>query len=304
MQLPALSDAKRIELFERRPSVTDIILDTDTYNEIDDQFAVVYALLASDSIHVSAICAAPFQNGRSTSAGDGMEKSYAEIRRLIERLPGSGGTPVARGATRFMQEPDRPVASEAVDAIAAAASSHSAENPLYLVAIGAPTNVSSALVLHPEMVDRVVVVWLGGHAPWWPDTAEFNYRQDLGATHVLFDSGVALVQIPCMGVASHLITTPAEIDFFVKGRGEIGEYLCRIYRDFHSGRTAASKVIWDISTIGYLRNPSWTRSTYEHSPIVNPNMTYSSDPTRHLIRRVFELNRDEIFNDLYALLAK
>jgi len=62
-----------------------MVLDTDTYNEIDDQFALVYALLSSN-LRVEAVYAAPFHNARSTGPGDGMEKSYEEILRILDRL--------------------------------------------------------------------------------------------------------------------------------------------------------------------------------------------------------------------------
>jgi len=39
-----------------------MILDTDTYNEVDDQFALVYALLSPEAVKVEAIHAAPFHN--------------------------------------------------------------------------------------------------------------------------------------------------------------------------------------------------------------------------------------------------
>ncbi|MFC1725309.1 hypothetical protein ACFL4T_06755 [candidate division KSB1 bacterium] len=38
-----------------------MVLDTDTYNEIDDQFAVVYSLISPERLNVEAIYAAPFQ---------------------------------------------------------------------------------------------------------------------------------------------------------------------------------------------------------------------------------------------------
>ena len=38
------------------------VLDTDTYNEIDDQFALAYALLARDVVDLQAVIAAPFSN--------------------------------------------------------------------------------------------------------------------------------------------------------------------------------------------------------------------------------------------------
>ena len=40
-----------------------------------------------------------------------------------------------------------------------------------------------------------------------PSTMEFNLMQDPDAARVIFDSGVPFVQIPCLGVASHLLTT-------------------------------------------------------------------------------------------------
>lgn len=63
-----------------------MVLDTDTYNEIDDQFALAYALLSGERLNVEAVYAAPFHNERSVSPGDGMEKSYEEILRVLERM--------------------------------------------------------------------------------------------------------------------------------------------------------------------------------------------------------------------------
>ncbi len=59
------------------------VLDTDTYNEIDDQYAVAYSLLSPERMSVEAIYAAPFVNNRARSAADGMEHSYEEILRLL-----------------------------------------------------------------------------------------------------------------------------------------------------------------------------------------------------------------------------
>ncbi|MCL1796700.1 MAG: nucleoside hydrolase, partial [Clostridia bacterium] len=61
----------------------DMVLDTDAYNEVDDQFALAYALLSPEKLNVKAIYAAPFSNDRSTGPEDGMEKSYDEIVRLL-----------------------------------------------------------------------------------------------------------------------------------------------------------------------------------------------------------------------------
>ena len=49
---PAISQCQRIEML-RPPSERPVrmVLDTDTYNEIDDQFAVVYALISAYMVH-------------------------------------------------------------------------------------------------------------------------------------------------------------------------------------------------------------------------------------------------------------
>ena len=59
--------------------VVDVVLDTDTYNEIDDQFALSYLLRSPERARVRGIFAAPFFNENSVSPEDGMEKSHREI---------------------------------------------------------------------------------------------------------------------------------------------------------------------------------------------------------------------------------
>ena len=71
--------------------IRDRFIDTDTYNEIDDQFALVQALLAQQlhsTINVVAISAAPFHNTvRNTrDYAHGMELSYQEIQDILEIL--------------------------------------------------------------------------------------------------------------------------------------------------------------------------------------------------------------------------
>ena len=88
-----------------------------------------------------------------------------------------------------------------------------------------------------------MIIWLGGHASNWPDTKEFNLFQDLHATRTILNSGVPLVLIPCMGVASHLQTTLSEVEDFVQPKGAIGQYLYETYRDCSKDHYAYSRVI-------------------------------------------------------------
>ena len=78
-----------------------VVLDTDTYNEIDDQFALVHVLLSPERVRLEAIYAAPFHNSRSSGPGDGMRKSFEEIHRVLE-VVGHVGPPVLEGATEWL----------------------------------------------------------------------------------------------------------------------------------------------------------------------------------------------------------
>ena len=313
MTFPQLSDVKRLALLNpsrlMNPSgKIRMVLDTDTYNEVDDQFAIAHALLSPDRLSVEAIYAAPFFNNRSTGPADGMEKSYAEILRLLDLMHWpkdnlSDGQGVYRGATAYLGVEQKPQENDSVRDLIERGLAATDDDPLYVVAIGAITNVASALLLEPKLIEKIVVVWLGGHALHWPHTREFNLKQDVPAAQVLFDSGVPLVLIPCMGVTSHLHTTIPELEAHVAGRSALGNYLVEIVKGYHSEHVGWSKQIWDVAATSYVINPTWAPSDLIHSPILTDQMTWSTDQSRHLIRYVRWIDRDAMFRDLFAKLA-
>ena len=296
-----IPDARMRQLLEPPSGPCHMVLDTDTYNEIDDQFAVVYSLL-SPNLTVEAIYAAPFHNRRSNGPGDGMERSYEEILRLLERMGRAPDGFVFRGSDRWLTSVDEPVRSEAAEDLIAKARA-SRDGPLYVATIGAPTNVASALLLAPDIIDRIVVVWLGGNPPYLPINNEFNLRQNIVASQIMFSSGVPLVHIPCRSVAQLLQTTLPEMATYVKGRGSIGDYLHQIYEGYSDDHYARSKVIWDISTIAYLNDASWLLSYLAPVRELNDDKSYApAKPNAHLTRLVYSITRDGVFRDLFKKL--
>src|SRR6478735_4326038 len=97
-----LTDAARLKLLEPPAGRVRVVLDTDTYNEIDDQFALVQMLLSKERFDVEAIYAAPFFNTRAESPGHGIELSYDEILRLLARLNIPPVGLVHRGVTDYV----------------------------------------------------------------------------------------------------------------------------------------------------------------------------------------------------------
>ena len=302
MNFPTLSESKRLEMLQPPTGQVRIVLDTDTYNEIDDQFAVVHALLSPEHLSVEALYAAPFHNNRSANAGDGMEKSYDEILRLLDFLNVPADGFVHRGSRAFLSDTETPVPSNAATDMIERAMMADTDNPLYVVAVGAITNVASAILIAPEIIERLVVIWLGGNPLYWPHTREFNLMQDVHSAQVVLNCGVPFVWLPARGVVSHLHTTVAEMERYVQGRGRVGDYLVEIFKDYSSDHFAWSKVIWDISATAYLVNPSWVPTEIVHSPILTEAVTWSFDNSRHLMRVATEVNRDAIFRDLFEKL--
>jgi len=301
---PQLEESFRLERLRHPKGNVRMVLDTDTYNEIDDQFAVVYALSASEKLKVEALCAAPFFNELSDGPEDGMVKSYAELKRILGVMGKTDAIPVYEGSRRYMSAADEPVESEAARRIVELALASPVEDPLYVVGIGAITNVASAILMEPSIIERIVVVWLGGNAAWWKDTREFNLIQDVHAARVLLDSGVPLVMMPCMGVVSHLSTTKAEVDAHLKGQGAIGDYLAETYAACSKDHFAYSRVIWDISTIAYLLDERLVPVNVVHSPVLNDGGTWSFNAGRHLVKIAYHVNRDGIFRDLFTRIRR
>lgn len=299
MQFPKISDEDRIKRLIHPIGKVRVILDTDTYNEVDDQFALAYAIKSSNRINLEAVYAAPFHNERSTDPKNGMELSYKEINKILDLMNCSFHYPVFKGSTDYLKNRTQPEESDAVRDLINRAMGAKDDDPIYIVAIGAITNIASAILLEPDIIKKIVVVWLGGNALHWPDTQEFNLKQDVPAARVIFNCGVPLIHIPCVGVTTHLLTTVPELEQNLSGKSKIGTYLTEIVRNYTQDTFAWSKVIWDIAAIAWLLNSAWVPTHLVHSPIITDQVTWSFDSSRHLIRSAYFIHRDPIFGDIF-----
>ncbi|HML45573.1 MAG TPA: nucleoside hydrolase [Clostridia bacterium] len=297
-----LTTAQRLAMLECPKGKVDMVLDTDAYNEIDDQFAISYALRAKEKLNLLALYAAPFLNGRSTSPLDGMEKSYEEILKLLKLA--QENTPVFKGSGGYLPDEKTPVDSPAARDLAERAMAYSSEKPLYVVAIGAITNVASAMLMRPEIADRVVVVWLGGHSVEWPDTKEFNMMQDVAAARVVFGSGAPVVMLPCMGVVSAFTTTGPELTHWLKGKTALSDYLAEqtiAEANTYAAGRVWSRVIWDVTAVAWLLNDSGKllKDRLMATPIPEYDHHYGFDNRRALCKYVYHVGRDALFGDLF-----
>ena len=296
-----MTNEQRIKNLSVPTGKVDIVLDTDAYNEIDDQFAIAYLLACEEKLNTKAIYAAPFLNSKSNGASDGMKKSYDEILKLLSLM--KKNVDVFEGSTAFLENERTPIISPAALDMAERANQYSPEHPLYVVAIGAITNVASAFLINPKMAENCVVVWLGGHALHYQDTYEFNMRQDVAAARVVMGSGVPFVQLPCMGVVSEFRISKPELEFWLKGKSEIADYLAANTireADSYAFETAWTRCIWDVTAVAWLMNDENRFMKSRMIPVHLPTYDnyYSVQPNGLPIRYVYYISRDALMTDL------
>lgn len=302
-----MTDIERLQKLQSPKGSVDVVLDTDTYNEIDDQYAVAYLLKAAPRLHTKALLAAPFHTDRVSGPKEGMEQSYNELLHLLELMGREDmKSCVFRGSDRFLPDEHTPVESDAARHLCELAMTYPTDRPLYVAAIGAITNVASAILMQPEIVDHIVVVWLGGHALHWPNSDEFNMKQDVAAARVVFGCGVPLVWLPAAGVVSSFTVTEPELREWFFGKNALCEYLAQHTVDYCTekfGTPRFVKVIWDVTTIGWLLGGT-TDDRLIPAPIPEYDNHYGIDDNRHLIRYVYNIRHTELLNDLIDTLTQ
>lgn len=304
MEVPILEEWQRIQMLQCPEHPVDVVLDTDAFNEVDDQFALAYLLANPDRLRLQAVYAAPFLNEKADAPKSGMEKSRQELLKLLDLA----GAPeykerVLRGAEHFMADENTPAVSEASEDLIRRALSHSKENPLYVVGIAAATDIASALLCEPEIRERTVVIWLGGSAFHCGEMEEFNLAEDVPAAQVLFHSRVPLVQLPCWGVVENFAVSRPELETYFLGKNRLADYLAGLAIEetekWASG-TAWAKVIWDVTAVAWLLNDGqrFMKDRLVSCPEIAGASGYVFSEESHTMKYVYRIERDALLTDL------
>lgn len=278
----------------------NVILDTDIYNECDDQFALSYLLKSQDKFNIEAITVAPYHHDNNISIQEGTDKSYDEIIKICNWLHFDWTDKVFKGSTDYVIN-DYNEENGAVNKIIEIANKN---DKTYILAIGAITNAALAIKKEPKIVERIEVVWLGGHSFLSRDNKEFNFKQDVQAVRTVFESKVKLTIIPCKNVASNLRTSIYELEHFLKGKSELCDYLCKRFNNDKVKELKKDNIIWDISVIAYMINKEWFETEEISQPNINDDTSYELTKNNHKITVVNYLNVDKIYKDLFKKLGE
>lgn len=279
----------------------NVILDTDTYNECDDQFALAYMIKNQDIFNIEAITVAPYSHKeRNETVISGREKSYNEIIKICNWLNLDTTNKVFKGAEDYICN-GYDETNDAVNKIIEVALRN---DKTYVMAIGAITNVALAIKKEPKIIDKIEVVWLGGHSLLQNNNLEFNFRQDVNAVKIVFDSKVKLTIIPCKNVASNLRTSVYELNHYLRDKSELCNYLIdRFYNDGYHG-IQERRVIWDISVIAYMINKEWFTSEDISCPNIKEDTSYELTTNNHKITMVNYIDVNKVYNDVFKKLGE
>ena len=276
----------------------NVILDTDIYNECDDQFALSYLLKSQDKFNIEAITVAPYHHDNNLSIKEGTDKSYTEIIKICNWVNFDWTNKVYKGSIDYVTNGYNEE-NDAIDKIIEIANKN---DKTYILAIGAITNVAIAIKKEPKIISKIEVIWLGGHSFLSKDNKEFNFKQDVQAVKTVFESKVKLTIIPCKNVASNLRTSIYELEHFLKGKNELCDYLCqRFYNDGVHG-IQERRVIWNISVIAYMINKEWFEISEVSCPNIRKDTSYELTESNHKITVVNYLDVNKIYQDLFKKL--
>lgn len=279
----------------------NLILDTDTYNECDDQFALSYLIKSKNLFNIEAITVAPYSHTkRDLTVRDGQELSYNEILKICNWLNFDTNNKVFKGSMDYIQN-GYDEKNNAVNKIIEIALKN---NKTYILGIGAITNIALAIKKEPKIVNKIEIVWLGGNELGYKDNLEYNFRQDVEAVKIVFESKVKLTILPCKEIVSELRIDINTLKKYLENKSELCNYLIeRFYNDGYHG-VQESRVIWDISVIAYMINKKWFETEQISCQNIRKDTSYEVTDNRHNITFVTKLDRNKIYEDLFNKLGE
>ncbi|MBQ7827577.1 MAG: nucleoside hydrolase [Clostridia bacterium] len=279
-----------------------VIIDSDTANEADDQFALVYAAL-SPNIDLRAVLTAPFSNGRERDPSRGIGMSIAEAEKYLG-LAGAS-VPVLEGSRSFMPDTATAVPSPAADHLVNTLRGLPEGERITVCAIGCGTNIASALLTAPDIADKMILVWQAGHVPECPEGGEFNLCGDVNAARVILASHVPLVLIPAYGSASEMLVSVGELRRGMAGKSNVGDALYGMFCEYIGAAGDGTdderqKIIWDIASVGVLAGVPVKFEEHPRRVRLDDESFIEGDGTLTVCRGI---DRDALVGDMLYLIG-
>ena len=288
--------------------VKKVIIDSDTYNEMDDQYAIAYGI-GCEKLKVDSLCATLFNNPRCDGFADGMEKSYAEILHLLSVI--GRDVPTYKGCAAPLTVNDETIReadmAPAVENIIKTA--RESDEIVYVIALASITNIAAAIMLAPDIKEKICVIWVGCNCLENGAGGEFNFGQDPKAGQYVLSCGVPLVLLPAIGDVGHgtqvLIGNKCNLDEAFTGDHPIDRFFrddlpssCDI--EYAEKPNTWWHVFWDIAGPAVLSIPEAFDLEIMDAPRIRGDWTYAiGEPDRPKMIYMHCLNREKVMRDAF-----
>ncbi len=287
--------------FCRAQAPSRVIVDADTANEIDDLYAIVRAIAAPE-FRVEGLTSAHFT--RSTVSNDTVRQSQAINEQILDAMGLRNSIPHPVGADRSMPDPTTAVDSPAARLIIERAHAGGPDDKLTVFALGACTNLASALVLDPSIESKVIFAFIDGdyrNGQWGPGI--FNWKNDIHAVKAIFESNVEYVHMPARAVSVEMRLSKIDVDEHLKGKGGVWDLLVDRWETFPRTANQKVKVMWDVALIEAVLRPNLATPVVVGAPIIHDAQTVEQYPDNVRRIKVFEaIDSDGMANDFWKSL--
>ncbi|MGB5822207.1 MAG: nucleoside hydrolase [Saonia sp.] len=235
----------------------NLIIDLDTGNEVDDLYALSRILLEK-TVDVLAINATHWQTSH-WAIPNTMENSHRLNQQLLAILNMEKKT--NRGAIARMYDwGDRAQHSASAYEIIQRAQQLKDGEKLTVIALGALTNVASALFIDDAIEEKIKLYWLGATYDFEKGVfgqTDFNSIMDIYALQSLLHSKVEMHILP-LNVAKALKVGYQDLSTTFQNN-PLGIYLLNRWDD-HLDPLRKERILWDVALIEAFLHPEWSES--------------------------------------------
>lgn len=268
-----------------------VIIDADTGNEVDDLYAIVRGLI-EPSWDVIALNATQWQPAH-WAVEQTMEESYRLNQVLLGYLGMGGEVKSLRGGiNRLFDWGNRAQPSLASNHLIQAAHGLQEGETLTVIALGALTNVATAILMDPSIAPKIKLYWLGSTYDFEENILrkrDFNCMMDPQALEEVLASKVEFHVIP-VNIAAQMTFEYEETKEKLGGQHDLLDFLLdRWYNHLDGGRI--ERTIWDLAIIDAVIHPDWI----EEVEIMTSKENYSRS-----VYYIKDIDEDKMRSEFFA----
>ena len=255
-------------------------------------------MLVNPSFDVQGIISAHAPSLPDPSAHATYEVLVDVVERRLRML---SHPPLFEGSSLPLADTKTPRRNSGVDFILETSKRFAKENRLVVLTIGAATDVASAILQDPSVVDRINVVAMGFKNP--TDAKEFNVENDPRAWQVILDSDVPVTIGSGDVCRKDLALQFEDAKKLVGSHGSIGAWLWQEYQDWYFRFVKPLRVddfskpwvIWDIIVLAHEQGMTTQKSIPR--PKLADNLSFEQMNTNKTITWITGIDSKTMWTD-------